>query len=60
MKWGHVLDPAWTVNRVWCALLGVDAPEGPGAGASLVALAGFVLLLVLVIERKLRPVEVVR
>jgi hypothetical protein len=38
----------------------VDPPEGPGAGASLLALAGFVLILVLVIERKLRPVEVVR
>jgi ABC-2 type transport system permease protein len=60
VKWGHVLDPAWTVNRVWCALLGVDAPEGPGALTSLVALTGFVLMLVVVIERKLRPVEVVR
>jgi hypothetical protein len=48
------------VNRVWCALLGVDPPEGPGAGASLLALSALVLLLVLVIERKLRPVEVVK
>ncbi len=60
VTWGHVLDPAWAVNRVWCALLGVEAPEGPGAWASLFALSGFVGLLVLVIERKLRPVEVVR
>ncbi len=60
VTWGHVLDPAWAVNRVWCTLLGVDPPEGPGAGASMLALTGFVLLLVLVIERKLRPVEVVR
>ncbi|MCL4812482.1 MAG: hypothetical protein KJ061_08360 [Vicinamibacteraceae bacterium] len=60
VTWGHVLDPAWAVNRVWCALLGVEPPEGPGAAASLMALAGFVVLLVLVIERKLRPVEVVR
>jgi ABC-2 type transport system permease protein len=60
VTWGHVIDPAWSVNRVWCALLGVDPPEGPGAAASIVALTGFVLLLVMVIERKLRPVEVVR
>ena len=60
VTWGHILDPAWTVNRVWCALLGVEAPRGPGAGPSMVALTGFVLLLVLVIERKLRPVEVIR
>jgi ABC-2 type transport system permease protein len=60
VDWGHILDPAWTVNRVWCTLLGVDAPRGPGAGASILSLTAFVLLLVLVIERKLRPVEVVR
>jgi ABC-2 type transport system permease protein len=60
VTWGHVLDPAWSVNRVWCTLLGVDPPEGPGAVASILALATFVLLLGLVIERKLRPVEVVR
>jgi ABC-2 type transport system permease protein len=60
VTWGHALDPAWAVNRVWCTLLGVTPPEGPGAGTSMLALAGFVLMLVLVIERKLRPVEVVR
>jgi ABC-2 type transport system permease protein len=60
VTWGHVLDPAWAVNRVWCTLLSVDPPDGPGTGASILALSAFVLLLVLVIERKLRPVEVVR
>jgi ABC-2 type transport system permease protein len=60
VDWGHVLDPAWAVNRVWAALLGLEAVDGPGAGVSLIALAAYVLLLVLVIERKLRPVEVVR
>ena len=30
VTWGHVLDPAWAVNRVWCTLLGVDPPNGPG------------------------------
>ena len=60
VNWGHVIDPAWTVNRVWCTLLGVDPPAGPGAVTSIFALATFVALLVVVIERKLRPVEVVR
>ena len=60
VTWGHVLDPAWAVNRVWVALLGVEPPEGPGAGVCMVALGVYVCLLVLVIERKLRPVEVVR
>jgi ABC-2 type transport system permease protein len=60
VTWGHALDPAWAVNRIWCALLDVAPPDGPDAVTSLVALAGFVALLVLVIERKLRPVEIVR
>src|SRR5688500_2663443 len=59
VTWGHIIDPAWTVNRLWCALLGVEAPGGPGAGASAAALVVMVVLLVVVIERKLRPVEVV-
>jgi ABC-2 type transport system permease protein len=60
VTWGHIIDPAWSVNQVWCALLGVDPPKGPGAAASAVALVLIVILLVLVIERKLRPVEIVR
>jgi ABC-2 type transport system permease protein len=59
VTWGHIIDPAWSVNQVWCALLGVVPPEGPSAVASAVALAAFMLLLALVIERKLRPVEIV-
>lgn len=59
VTWGHALDPAWSVNRVWCALLGVEPPEGPGAGVSAWALVATIAVLVLVIERKLRPVEVV-
>jgi len=59
VTWGHIIDPAWTVNRVWCALLGVDPPRGPGTWASAAALAMVILLLVVVIERKLRPVEIV-
>ena len=61
VTWGYLLDPAWSVNRVWWALLGLD-PErivGPSAATCMRALTGMILLLVLVIERKLRPVEVV-
>jgi ABC-2 type transport system permease protein len=60
VTWGHIIDPAWAVNQIWRALLGVEPFEGPGAGASALALAVTAFLLVLVIERKLRPVEVVR
>ena len=60
VTWGHIIDPAWTVNQVWSKLLGVPLLEGPGAGASALALATMIALLVMVIARKLRPVEVVR
>jgi ABC-2 type transport system permease protein len=60
VRWGHLIDPAWAVNQVWCVLLGVPVLQGPGAGASATALAVMASLLVLVIERKLRPVEVVK
>jgi len=59
VKWGHVIDPAWAINQVWCTLLGVEPLEGPGAMASAVALAVMVVLLAAVIDRKLRPVEIV-
>jgi ABC-2 type transport system ATP-binding protein len=58
VTWGHIIDPAWTVNQIWRTLLGLEVLEGPGAWASALALAVMALLLVLVIERKLRPVEV--
>lgn len=60
VDWGHIIDPAWTVNQVWRALLGVELVGGPGAWASACALATMALLLAVVIERRLRPFEVVR
>ena len=59
VNWGHIIDPAWSVTQVWCALLGVQPPEGPGAVASAIALAVLIALLGAGIERKLRPVEIV-
>ena len=59
VRWGHIIDPAWAVNQIWSALLGVEPLPGPGPAASGLALAVMIALLVVVIERKLRPVEVV-
>jgi ABC-2 type transport system permease protein len=59
VTWGHALNPAWAVNRIWCAMLSVDPPEGPGLAACASVLAGMILLLSWVLERKLRPVEVI-
>ena len=30
VTWGYVIEPGMGVNQVWCALLGVEPPEGPG------------------------------
>ena len=59
VTWGHIIDPAWSVNQVSRALLGIELAEGPGAVASAVSLGALILILALVIERKLRPVEIV-
>jgi ABC-2 type transport system permease protein len=59
VTWAHAINPSWTVDRLWCAILGVEPPEGPGLAASAVATAVTVLLLLLILRRKLRPVEVV-
>ena len=60
VTWGHAFDPAWAINRVWAAMLGVETADGPSVATCLLSLTMFVCLLVTVIERKLRPVEIVR
>lgn len=57
--WGYALNPTWTTRRLWYALLNLDAPTGPGVFACVLTLSVILLLLILILERKLRPVEVV-
>jgi ABC-2 type transport system permease protein len=57
--WGNILSPTWATRRLWYAMLDVTPPAGPGPVACLLALAALMLLLLLVLERKLRPVEVI-
>jgi ABC-2 type transport system permease protein len=57
--WGYAINPTWATRRLWYALLNVDPPEGPGVTACTIAILVIMLLLILVLERKLRPVEVV-
>jgi hypothetical protein len=53
------LNPTWATRRLWYAMLDVDPPAGPGIWACILALAAIMFLLLLVLERKLRPVEVI-
>jgi ABC-2 type transport system permease protein len=57
--WGSILNPTWATRRLWYAMLDVDPPAGPGVWACILALAAIMFLLLLVLGRKLRPVEVI-
>jgi ABC-2 type transport system permease protein len=57
--WGYALNPFWAARRLWCAMLNVEAAQGPDAPACLCVLIVMILLLGLVLARKLRPVEVI-
>ncbi len=59
VEWGNILNPAKAAHSVWCGLLGVEIPVGMDLWSSAAALALIVVLLALVLERKLRPVEVI-
>jgi len=59
VDWGSVLNPARAMDQIWRALLGADPLSGPGAWTCAVSIAVMALFLILVLERKLRPVEVI-
>ena len=59
VEWGSILNPAMNAYALWCSLLGQELPEGMDPVSSAAALAAFALLLALVLQRKLRPVEVI-
>lgn len=59
VDWGAVFNPARAAYTMWCGLLGVEPPRGPDAWTCASALLAMAVVLVLILERKLRPVEVV-
>jgi len=59
VDWGSVLNPAKAMDQIWRAMLGAEATSGPGAWACAVSMAVVAMLLIAVLERKLRPVEVI-
>lgn len=59
VDWGTLLNPTRAAYLLWCSLLGVDAPDGPSALACGLTLTALIVFLAFVLERKLRPVEVV-
>lgn len=59
VTWASVLNPARAMNRIWCAMLDVEPPQGPDTPECIAMVVVLAVLLVLVLERKLRPVEVI-
>ena len=59
VNFGTLLNPTRSMYIIWSAILGVDAPNGPDAWECLSVLAGLVVVLAMILERKLRPVEVI-
>lgn len=57
--WGSIINPAWINRRLWYAMLDISPPEGPGPVLCFCALAAMMILTALILERRLRPVEVV-
>jgi ABC-2 type transport system permease protein len=59
VEWTALMNPASAMSRVMHAMLGLEMAEGPGALASAASLVAIAALLGWVLERKLRPVEVI-
>ena len=58
-EWALAIDPGEAMLRIWSVMLGVELKPGPGALECAVSLGVMTILLCWVLERKLRPVEVV-
>jgi ABC-2 type transport system permease protein len=59
VEWASAMNPARSVNQIWRYLLGMEPFPGPDAWQCAICVAFMVGLLILVLQRKLRPVEVV-
>jgi ABC-2 type transport system permease protein len=59
VEWGSLLNPARSLYIIWSAMLGVPLPPGPGVWECVTMVAVLVAVLGRVLERKLRPVEVI-
>ena len=59
---GSLLNPLYLLGRLWAAMMGIDEPQEsePALLTCAFALIGFCGLMLMVLERKLRPVEVVK
>jgi ABC-2 type transport system permease protein len=57
--WGSLLNPSRSMYMLWSAMLGVQLPPGPGVVPCIFMLVLTAAFLAVILERKLRPVEVI-
>ncbi len=57
--WGSLLNPGRSMFMIWSSMLRVELPPGPGVVPCVIMLAVMAVLLGVILERKLRPVEVI-
>jgi len=59
VEWAAAANPARAMNQIWRWMFGAEPINGPGALECFIAIAAMTVLLLFVLERKIRPVEVV-
>jgi ABC-2 type transport system permease protein len=59
VEWASAMNPARSVNQIWRAMLGIEPFPGPDEWQCAICIAAMTTVLILIIQRKLRPVEVV-
>lgn len=60
VEWASAFNPGRAVMQVWRAMLGAEPFPGPSAVQCLIAISIMIGLLLLVLERRLRPVQVIK
>jgi ABC-2 type transport system permease protein len=59
VRWASALNPAHAMNQIWRAMLGAEPMNGPDATQCAIAVIVMGVFVLAVLQRKLRPVEVV-
>jgi ABC-2 type transport system permease protein len=59
VEWAAAANPARAMNQIWRAMLGAEPNAGPGATECAIVIGSITILLLAILRRKLRPVEVV-
>ncbi|MBK5293716.1 MAG: hypothetical protein JJE04_18815, partial [Acidobacteriia bacterium] len=59
VEWGILISPALAMNQIWRAMLGAEPLDGPEAYDCLSMIGVMAVGLIWILNRKLRPVEVI-